>query len=175
MTRVFADSGYWIALLSPRDALHEKARQASASLGRTRIITSEGVLTEVLNAFASKGDLLRMTIAIFSRPGSRPYCSTELSRSFRRPPSRRGLRCLRLRHLPRVGHFADHRPCVRAEDFADLEDRRQTGDVSAGLDHAEILMMHPRTPGQLHDRPATSDPLASKNRSEADGIRIRLS
>ncbi|MEA2787761.1 MAG: uncharacterized protein QOG73_167 [Acetobacteraceae bacterium] len=64
MTRVFADSGYWIALLSPRDALHEKARQASASLGRTRIITSEGVLTEVLNAFASKGDLLRVTTCV---------------------------------------------------------------------------------------------------------------
>jgi predicted nucleic acid-binding protein len=64
MTRVFADAGYWIALLSPRDALHEKARQASASLGRTRIVTSEVVLAEVLNAFASKGDLLRMTACV---------------------------------------------------------------------------------------------------------------
>jgi len=64
MTRVFADTGYWIALLNPRDALHEKARQASASLGRTRVITSEVVLAEVLNAFASKGDLLRMATCV---------------------------------------------------------------------------------------------------------------
>jgi predicted nucleic acid-binding protein len=60
MTRVFADAGFWIALLNPRDALHEKARRASATLGRTRITTSELVLAEVLNSFARKGDLPRM-------------------------------------------------------------------------------------------------------------------
>lgn len=59
MTKVFADTGYWIALLNPRDALHDKSKKASATLGRTRIITSELVLAEVLNAFASKGDLPR--------------------------------------------------------------------------------------------------------------------
>ena len=64
MTRVFADAGYWIALLNPRDALHEKARQSSARLERTRVITSEVVLAEVLNAFASKGDLLRRTACV---------------------------------------------------------------------------------------------------------------
>jgi predicted nucleic acid-binding protein len=64
MTRVFADTGYWIALLNPRDALHEKARQASTGLGRTRIITSEFVLVEVLNAFASKGDLPRRAACV---------------------------------------------------------------------------------------------------------------
>jgi predicted nucleic acid-binding protein len=64
MTRVFADAGYWIALLNPRDALHEKAIRVSASLGHIRIITSEVVLTEVLNAFASKGDLLRMAACV---------------------------------------------------------------------------------------------------------------
>jgi len=77
MTRVFADAGYWIALLNPRDALHEKARQASASLGRTRIITSEVVLAEVLNAFASKGDLLRMaTCVLVDRIRSNPNAET---------------------------------------------------------------------------------------------------
>jgi predicted nucleic acid-binding protein len=59
MTKVFADTGYWIALLNPRDALHDRSRKASANLGRTPIITSELVLAEVLNAFASKGDLPR--------------------------------------------------------------------------------------------------------------------
>ena len=59
MTRVFADAGYWIALLNPRDGLHAKAKQVSTILGRTRIVTSEMVLAEVLNAFASKGEVLR--------------------------------------------------------------------------------------------------------------------
>ncbi|PYQ31761.1 MAG: nucleic acid-binding protein [Acidobacteria bacterium] len=59
MTRVFADAGYWIALLNPKDGLHAKALVASAELGKVRIVTSEMVLTEVLNAFAGKGELLR--------------------------------------------------------------------------------------------------------------------
>jgi predicted nucleic acid-binding protein len=64
MTSVFADAGYWIALLNPTDALHERAVQVSASLGHTRILTSEFVLTEVLNACARKGDLSRMTACV---------------------------------------------------------------------------------------------------------------
>jgi uncharacterized protein len=59
MRRVFADAGYWIALLNPKDGLHRKARQVSSTLGRSRIVTSEMVLAEVLNAFASKGEALR--------------------------------------------------------------------------------------------------------------------
>lgn len=59
MTRVFADAGYWIALLNPRDGLHAKAIAVSSALGKARVVTSEMVMTEVLNAFASKGELLR--------------------------------------------------------------------------------------------------------------------
>lgn len=59
MRRVFADAGYWIALLNPKDGLHAKALGVSATLGRSRIVTSEMVLTEVLNAFAGKGESLR--------------------------------------------------------------------------------------------------------------------
>lgn len=59
MRSVFADANYWIAIVNPKDNLHAKARQASATLGRTRIVTSEMVLAEVLNAFASKGEFLR--------------------------------------------------------------------------------------------------------------------
>jgi predicted nucleic acid-binding protein len=59
MKRVFADAGYWIALLNPKDSLHAKAREISAGLGRARTVTSEMVLAEVLNAFASKGESLR--------------------------------------------------------------------------------------------------------------------
>lgn len=61
MRRIFADAGYWIALLNPKDAGHERARQVSSTLGQAWIITSEMVLTELLNAFASKGNRLRET------------------------------------------------------------------------------------------------------------------
>jgi len=64
MKRVFADSGYWIALLNPRDALHAKATEISKELGRVRIVTSELVLTEVLNAFARRGSVLRDAVCL---------------------------------------------------------------------------------------------------------------
>jgi uncharacterized protein len=60
MTPVFADAGYWIALLNPKDSLHGKATQISETFARARIVTSEMVLTEVLNAFARKGEKLRL-------------------------------------------------------------------------------------------------------------------
>jgi uncharacterized protein len=73
MTRVFADAGYWIALLNPRDSLHAKATHVSTILGRTRIITSEVVLAEVLNAFAAKGEVLRRaTCSLVDKIGSNP-------------------------------------------------------------------------------------------------------
>jgi len=55
MKKAFADTGYWIALLSPEDDLHQKALQISVSLSSTIIVTSEMVFTELLNAFSSKG------------------------------------------------------------------------------------------------------------------------
>lgn len=55
---VFADTAYWIALLNPRE-LHERAHSVSAMLQRSRIVTSEFVLTELLNAFAGFGPALR--------------------------------------------------------------------------------------------------------------------
>jgi len=56
---VFADTGYWIALLHPRDELHTIAKEVSASLGRVQLITSEMVLTKLLNSFAPRGMYLR--------------------------------------------------------------------------------------------------------------------
>ncbi len=59
MRAVFADASYWIALLNPKDALHKKANSLSKILGRTRIVTSEMVLTEFLNDFGGRGEILR--------------------------------------------------------------------------------------------------------------------
>jgi uncharacterized protein len=41
MERVFADTGYWIALLNPRDDLHERASSISGNYSATQIVTSE--------------------------------------------------------------------------------------------------------------------------------------
>jgi predicted nucleic acid-binding protein len=56
---VFADADYWIALLNPREKLQSKAREVSSRLGSVRIITTEMVLTEVLNGFSNRGEQLR--------------------------------------------------------------------------------------------------------------------
>jgi len=59
MRTIFADAGYWIALLNPKDDLHDKAVSVSSSLGWVTLITTEMVLTELLNAFAEQGTKFR--------------------------------------------------------------------------------------------------------------------
>ena len=50
MNEVFADSSYWIALLSPKDALHEAARKYPCP---DRLVISLAVQLEVMDAFSS--------------------------------------------------------------------------------------------------------------------------
>lgn len=52
---VFADAGYWIALFNPRDTLHNKAIIASQTTQAQSIVTSQMVLAEFLNHYASMG------------------------------------------------------------------------------------------------------------------------
>lgn len=49
---MFADTGYWVAILNPKDQLHERARQVSKGLGHVRILTSEMVLDELLTTLS---------------------------------------------------------------------------------------------------------------------------
>ena len=56
MRVVFADAGYWIAMLDPTDGLHEKAQTVTEQLGPCQIVTTEMVLVEVLNFFSSRGE-----------------------------------------------------------------------------------------------------------------------
>ena len=60
---VFADTGYWVALISPHDTLHQKAIDVESQLEGCTIVTSEMVLTEVLNMFAHRGPYLRSVAA----------------------------------------------------------------------------------------------------------------
>ena len=63
MRIVFADAGYWIALINARDQLHVEATAASAQLGPRQIVTSEMVLAEALNSLAGFGDYTRSRAA----------------------------------------------------------------------------------------------------------------
>lgn len=59
MNAIFADTFYWIALLNPRDSAHNHVLTISRSLGRVELVTTEEVLTEVLNYFAGFGSEVR--------------------------------------------------------------------------------------------------------------------
>jgi predicted nucleic acid-binding protein len=55
MIGVFLDTGYLVALLSPRDDFHDRTVEVEELLADTPLITSDLVLTELLNFFSDKG------------------------------------------------------------------------------------------------------------------------
>ncbi len=59
MKTIFVDASFWIALVNPRDSLHRVARAVEPKLGFVRFVTSEMVLTELLNGVAKGGEALR--------------------------------------------------------------------------------------------------------------------
>jgi predicted nucleic acid-binding protein len=65
MNAIFADAGYWIALLHPRDEHHRKAQELSRSFSGKSIVTTEMVLAEFLNAMAGEGAALRRAAVRF--------------------------------------------------------------------------------------------------------------
>jgi predicted nucleic acid-binding protein len=84
---VFADTGYWTALLNPNDQLHSRATAVSKSLDNVRILTTEMVLDELLAAL-SKVQVRRYAImgvqAIRSDPNVEviPQTSLQFSAAF---------------------------------------------------------------------------------------------
>ena len=66
MKSVFADTGFWIAIINPRDQWHLEACNISESLyfKQVRIYTSEMVLTELLNFFCAFPSFIRKQAAI---------------------------------------------------------------------------------------------------------------
>ncbi len=71
MKTIFADTGYWIALLDPHDTLHRKAIDRSIALAQEQICTSEMVFTEVLNHFGKRSHLLRQAAAALIQSAQR--------------------------------------------------------------------------------------------------------
>ena len=59
MRTVFADTCYWVALLNPKDDLHQHAQRVSRQLGACRVVTSEFVLLEMMNLLASRSRCLK--------------------------------------------------------------------------------------------------------------------
>lgn len=53
MKRVFADTFYWIALINKSDSWYQRVKSYSVNLENIEIITTEEVLTETINFFAS--------------------------------------------------------------------------------------------------------------------------
>jgi predicted nucleic acid-binding protein len=67
MSRVFADTYHWIALLNDRDQGHNAAKAVSQTLGQATLVTTHEVLAEVLTYFAGHGSHVRQTAAAFVR------------------------------------------------------------------------------------------------------------
>ena len=87
MKVVFADTGYWVAVLSPRDGWKEKAIGASRTLGKVRIVTTEMVLDELLAALSKlpvRSTVIRGVEAIRSNPNIEvvPQTSLQFSEAF---------------------------------------------------------------------------------------------
>lgn len=59
MKTVFVDAAYWVALLNPHDDLHDRAITVGRPLVECVFVTTEMVLTEVLNFFAERGNAPR--------------------------------------------------------------------------------------------------------------------
>jgi predicted nucleic acid-binding protein len=59
MRSIFADTLYWIAITHRKDQWHQAATAISRTLAGCRLVTTDEVLTEVLNAFAEAGQVLR--------------------------------------------------------------------------------------------------------------------
>jgi uncharacterized protein len=64
---IFADTGYFIALLNPGDQLHSKALHLAQVLAQQTILTSDLVLVELLNDFSDRRNSLRQAAGNFVR------------------------------------------------------------------------------------------------------------
>ena len=60
MREVFADTGYWTAIIRRNDALHEVVISLNQRLESCRIVTTEMVLTEFLAYFSKQGYYWRL-------------------------------------------------------------------------------------------------------------------
>ena len=60
---LFADTFYWVALINVRDPFHARVTAFGRTLGAARLVTTDEVLTEVLNWFSRSGPRWRGRVA----------------------------------------------------------------------------------------------------------------
>ena len=117
MEEVFADAGYWIALLNPADQLHRRALSVTAEIAGLRIVTSEMVLVEFLNSVARLGNEVRLKAAdtrqrLAAKPQHRCSSADERAAGSRSEAlccsARPALECYRLRQLSDNGEARHH-------------------------------------------------------------------
>lgn len=73
MKTVFADTGYWIAMINNKDGLHQKARQLTLQMNPLKIITSEMIFSELLDSFSKQGSFLKQaTVNLTNRSYDNP-------------------------------------------------------------------------------------------------------
>jgi len=60
---LLGDNSYWVALLVPGDQWRDRAVAVSARLGRVKIVTTQEILTELLNFVSGYGPHLRSQVA----------------------------------------------------------------------------------------------------------------
>lgn len=59
MSKVFADTFYWVSLINLRDQWRNESLTVSQKLAGRFLVTTDEVLTETLNYFAKSGEFLR--------------------------------------------------------------------------------------------------------------------
>jgi hypothetical protein len=59
MKIIFADSFYWIALLSPKDTWHSRVIEWSQSYPDVSLVITDGIIDEIFTHFSKQGDILR--------------------------------------------------------------------------------------------------------------------
>jgi uncharacterized protein len=67
MSKVFADTLYWIAITNRKDQWHQAAEKATRSLSGCHLVTTHEVLTEVLNALCEGGRVFRQEAVLLVR------------------------------------------------------------------------------------------------------------
>ena len=67
MSGIFVDTGFWVGFVNPSDALHPAANHLAPLLSKRKWITSDLVLAEFLNQFASAGEFWRTRAADYAR------------------------------------------------------------------------------------------------------------
>ena len=61
---VFVDAAFLVSLIHPRDQNHQKAKAALQGVQGAQLVTTDAVLTEVLNYYSERGDYLRQQALI---------------------------------------------------------------------------------------------------------------